>query len=224
MARTAAARVNLDGDSLYTTLPGDADADAPPDGGGDYRSADAGGGAPDSAGDASGDAPAPRPRRTRKPRAAQPEPAAPPVHSRAQIRGVAKSISLSADFAFRGVATIRAMQWGVIPVNTPDGMQLIPAGQHWLLDPKEAQQLGEAWAEVVALYAPPELVERGAVLSTALFSTGSILASRLLVDAQMAAQLKAMRLRQEEGIGEMPPNIAAYPNSAPPPPPADGAH
>lgn len=136
------------------------------------------------------------------------------VHSAAQTRGIAKAISVSAQSAFNAIATVRTMQLGYMPDPTSmtgflfkvvDGNQVpVGAGDCWKLDPKDANDLGKAWAEVVALYCPPELVERSSVIATAVVTTGMILATRVYADIQTQALLHQMQQIRAEGVAQMP--------------------
>jgi hypothetical protein len=163
-----------------------------------------------------------KPRKPRQPRATAAEPlvSAPPQHTRAQVRGLAKSIGLTADGLFRIPCTIRTIQWGLMPdqngmpIMKPDGDPMT-AGEHWMLTNDEAADIGRAWAEVVALYAPPEWVERGGAVSAAVTVTGLALANRVFADMQVSNHIKAANMRRQEGLPMQPAPNAPIPNPDP---------
>lgn len=218
MARraTAADRI-VEDDTLYAEPVSGDDTDPDTDG-------DTGGGSAttDSGDAATGDRgfgffPDGRPRK-RKPRSTAgktPQRDTSSVHTRAQVRGLSKSIALSSQAAFDAIAGIRTMTLGFVPdLVSPTGYLMKPdgtpmgAGEVWKLDAKDAQELGAAWAEVIALYVPPELVERGAVLSTALVTLGMVVGTRMFADIQMQAAIKQLTMIRQEGIPHTPSNMA----------------
>lgn len=162
----------------------------------------------------------PRKRRPRQ-RTSQTEYAATevPNASRAQLKGLSKAIGLTAQGAFNAIAQVRTMTLGFVPdpttpngfITKPDGTPL-GAGECWKLDTKDANELGQAWAEVAALYAPPELLTRTATVSAAVTTTAMIVATRLFADVQTQALIKQVNMMRAEGVPL--PGTQASPNGA----------
>jgi hypothetical protein len=143
--------------------------------------------------------------RTRKPRAdagtRKPRATARPrkrgtsmVASEEQIGALAASLSITARTAFRVPAYLRSSQWGMI--QNPDGSTAY-AGDFWLITEEEANQLGDAWARVIVLYAPEEAIAGTSVIAAAVLVTAGSLIPRVITDVEQKAAYTAMNAARE---------------------------
>jgi hypothetical protein len=97
-----------------------------------------------------------------------------PVDGGVSIKGrlaLANAIGTSAIMASHAMAEFRSAKWGP------------HRGDFWAVSSDEAAMLGDAWAAVIAEFAPVEMIGGGAVLVVAIGVTGMTIIPRVTQDA-----------------------------------------
>jgi hypothetical protein len=113
------------------------------------------------------------------------EPVGPSVTTQGKL-ALANAIGTSAIMASRTMAEIRTAKWGP------------HTGDFWIVSADEAAMLGDAWAAVIAEFAPVEMIGGGAVLIVALGVTTMTIYPRVMDDMQRARDYRMMQAAAEQ--------------------------